>query len=188
VVDDGSRDGTGRIAANVGCEVIRHPVNRGKGMALRAGFEAALAQKASFVITLDADGQHDPEHLPALWSTMIEGGWDIVIGARRRGGQMPIGRRLSNMLNSLIVSGFTGQRIPDSQSGFRLIKAGVLEAVRMRSVRYELETELLLLAAAAGFRIGSVTIPTIYAGEESHIRSSDALRFVWLYWTKLLSN
>jgi glycosyltransferase involved in cell wall biosynthesis len=188
VVDDGSFDRTAALASAHGCQVIRHSVNLGKGMALRSGFRAALAGSAEYVVTLDADGQHDPSYLPLLWKAMEQDGLDIVIGERRRDGSMPTGRRMSNLLNSMIVSVFSGQRVADSQSGFRMIRARVLRSLCLHSRRYELETELLLRASLAGFRIGSVKIPTIYAGEKSHIRPWDALRFVRLYLARLFAN
>jgi hypothetical protein len=90
---------------------------------------------------------------------------------------MPLQRRLSNRLSSLVVSQLAGCRIEDSQCGLRVIRSGVLRAIELHDDRYELETDLLVRAARGGFRIRSVPIPTVYAGGRSHFRGvRDTLR------------
>lgn len=181
VVDDGSRDATGEAARAVGAHVVRLPRNRGKGAALRAGFEAVLAGGADAVLTVDADGQHDPAAAPQLVAALADA--DVVIGTRRRDGTpMPVHRRLSNALSSRAISQCAGCTLPDTQSGYRAIRADVLREVHPRGDRYEYETDFLILAARAGFLIAGVPIPTIY-GAPSHFRPlHDAARVVATIW------
>lgn len=160
VVDDGSRDDTRRVAHRAADFVVRFPHNRGKGAALRAGFAAAGAGGASVMLTVDADGQHDPERAPVLVAAL--GTADIAIGARGRTADMPAGRRLTNRLSSAAVARCIGRPVDDAQSGYRAIRAPVLAAVRPRGDRYEYETEFLILAARQGFQIAFVPIPTTY--------------------------
>ncbi|MAE70349.1 MAG: glycosyl transferase family 2 [Gemmatimonadetes bacterium] len=180
VVDDGSTDDTGAVARAAGCELISHPINRGKGAALRTAFAHAIAVGFDGVITLDADGQHDPAQIPLFHDAAAVGDYDLVVGERPRKG-MPAKRRTSNTLTSLILSWRTGQCIEDSQCGFRFIRGEILRAVELSTVEFQCESELLIRAARAGFRIGSVPIRTIYAGERSHIRDvRDTWNFVRL--------
>ncbi len=184
VVDDGSSDGTREAAVRAGVHVVSHPVNRGKGAALKTGFSWALDRGFEAVITLDADGQHDPESVPDFVRRWKETGADFVVGSRkadRRG--MPLERVCSNMLTSWVVSRRAGQRIEDSQSGYRLIVAEVLRRVSLETDGYEMESELLIKAARFGFRIVSVPIRTVYAEEESFIHPlRDTGRFIALVW------
>ena len=107
----------------------------------------------------------------------------ILIGSRWRSGtKMSLDRRLSNRITSFLISIRTGQKIPDSQSGYRLIKREVLEKATTTEDRFMAETEFLLKASSNGFKIGSLHIPTIYNEEASHINKfSDTLKFISLY-------
>ena len=170
-VDDGSTDDTRAVLERRCDSVVAHDRNRGKGRALRAGFDVALAREAARVVTIDADGQHDPAASPRLLAALDEA--DVVLGARaRRGSAMPAHRRLSNALSSACVSLAAGCRIPDSQSGYRAFRAEALRAVAAHGDHYDYETDLLIRLARRGFRVAAVEVPTIY-GSESHF---DALR------------
>jgi glycosyltransferase involved in cell wall biosynthesis len=169
VVDDGSRDRTASVAREAGAHVIRHARNRGKGASLRTGIEAALAESPDVLLLLDGDGQHPPEVAPSLIAATNDA--DFVIGARaRRRTPMPLQRRISNELSSRVVSRLARRPISDSQSGYRAIRADVMRAIRPRGNRYDLETDLLVRAARAGFRIAEVPIPTVYDSAASHFR------------------
>jgi glycosyltransferase involved in cell wall biosynthesis len=170
VVDDGSDDDTAAVAACAGAVVLRHPRNRGKGRALGTGLEAAVAAGAAVVVTMDADGQHPPEAIPLLVEPVATGRADLVVGARARDRGMPAGRQVSNWLSSALLSRAVGFRVPDSQSGFRAMRRDVAGAVHPRGDRYEFETEFLLLAARAGYRLAAVAVPTVYDGAPSHFR------------------
>lgn len=181
VVDDGSADPTAEVAGAAGARVLRFDVNRGKGAALRAAFTLAIEEGFDAVITIDADGQHDPAVAPALVAALAHA--DVVVGIRRRGGTpMPLHRRVSNGLSSWAISCCAGVPLPDTQSGYRAIRAGVLRGVRPAGDRYEFETDFLIRAARAGFRIAGVPVPTIY-GAPSHFRPlHDAARVVATIW------
>jgi hypothetical protein len=168
VVDDGSRDRTAEVAAAHADRLVGFDRNRGKGAALRAGFAAALAQGAAALVTLDADGQHDPAFAPALLAALADA--DVVVGVRgRRGSDMPLARRATNALSARAVSACAGQPIADAQSGFRALSRRVVEAVDAEGDRYEFETDFLIRAARAGYRIAGVPVPTAY-GAPSHFR------------------
>ncbi len=172
VVDDGSDDDTAARALSGGAAVASHERNLGKGRALATGIAAALALEGiRLLVTMDADGQHPPEAIPALLEPVLAGHADLVVGSRRREpGAMPAGRRFTNWLSSALVSRGTGIRVPDSQCGFRAMTRAVAEQVRPGGRRYGFETEFLFAAAARGFRIAGVAIPTVYEGEASHFR------------------
>jgi glycosyltransferase involved in cell wall biosynthesis len=180
-VDDGSSDRTGSIM-RAACErAIRFPMNLGKGTALRAGFEAALALGAEQVLTIDADGQHDPASAPQLVAALAAA--DVAVGSRRRiGSGMPLHRRMSNALSSVAISVVARCPLPDTQSGFRAIRRLVLETVQASGDRYEFETDFIIRAARQGYRISSVEVPTIY-GPSSHFRHyRDSLRVIGTIW------
>jgi len=193
VVDDGSDDDTAARALSAGAAVASHERNEGKGRSLRTGLEAALALEGMrYTVTLDADGQHPPEAIPALLAPLAAGSADLVVGSRPRArGVMPASRRISNWLSSALVSRALGVRVPDSQSGFRAMRRDVAARVRAAGRRYEFETEFLFQAARAGFRIGAVEIPTVYRGEVSHFRHvADTLRVTGVFlrhWRTILA-
>jgi len=181
VVDDGSCDRTAAVASAGGALVISHLRNQGKGRALRTGFEHALRERYDGVITMDSDGQHDPDEIVQLIHAGERQHAGIVVGNRMRNGDgMPAVRRWTNEVMSGIVSLLAGQRIPDSQCGFRFIHRSVLEHLTLRTERYEIETEMLLRAASRRWKIISVPIRSIYQPDHrSHIRPvSDAVRFL----------
>jgi glycosyltransferase involved in cell wall biosynthesis len=180
VVNDGSTDDTASRAAATGVRVFEHPRNRGKGAALRTGFAAAVTAGAEWVFTLDADGQHDPREMSRFLAQAAGGGCDLLLGDRMADTRdMPWLRILANRTTSSIISLLAGQRMRDSQSGYRLISGRVLRALDLRFDRFDSESEILVKAARAGFRIGSIPIRTIYGDERSTINPlRDTLRFI----------
>jgi len=174
VVDDGSTDETGSIAARAGALVIRHERNAGKGAALATGIARALADGAGAILTLDADGQHPPEALPPLLAPLAEAGVDLVLGARERSGAMPVPRRITNWMSATIASRVAGAPIPDAQTGLRAFTSRLAADVTLRIgryTRYDYEAAFLLASLRAGYGVRSVTIPTIYDGQPSYFRS-----------------
>lgn len=168
VVDDGSHDATGAVAAAGADQVIRHDNNRGKGASLRSGITIAMQSGCDVIVTMDGDGQHSPAEAPALVRALASA--DVAVGARQRAGTgMPLQRRVSNRLSSAVVSALAGVPIADSQSGFRAIRSEVLRQVQLRGDRYEQETDFIVRAARAGFRIVSVPVVTLY-GPTSNFR------------------
>ena len=176
VVDDGSMDGTGQAARDMGATVVTHSYNRGKGVALRTGIARALADGAGAIVTIDADGQHPPAQIPRLLKPLMQGQADVVLGARVRDGGMPFPRRITNWLSAALASRIGGQPVSDAQTGFRAFTRAVAERVQPAGDRYEYEANFLLDALRAGVRVRSIEIPTIY-GPPSHFRSwSDTWR------------
>lgn len=180
VVDDGSTDDTVAAARRSRVKVISHPENRGKGEALKTGC-AHLAFKDGIdaVFTIDADGQHAPDEIPAFVRIYEEEGPGIIIGNRMGSIEgMPLIRQLTNRFTSAVISIRAGTKIDDSQSGYRLIGAEILREVDLVTSRYETESEILIKAAKRGAKISSVPIRTIYADEQSTIHPvRDTIRF-----------
>jgi glycosyltransferase involved in cell wall biosynthesis len=169
VVDDGSTDGTSAVARSAGAEILRQEPNQGKGAALRRGFAHALDSGASAVLTLDADGQHDPACAPDFLAAWRARGAPLIIG-RRDFSQMPLSRRIANNLGTLMFSWAVGRHIDDNQSGYRLIAGPLLPHVLGSSEDgFEFEVEMITDAIRADLAIDWVPIPTIYEDAGSHI-------------------
>ncbi len=170
VVDDGSSDETAQTAEAAGAVVLRQVPNQGKGAALRAGFRHALAQGCQAVLTLDADGQHDPAEIPAFLAAHRATGTDLIIGARDFT-RMPFIRRLANTLGQGIFSWALGQPVRDNQSGYRLISRRLVEAVlESQEQGFEFEVEMIVTCTRRQYRMEWVSIQTIYRDQGSHIR------------------
>ena len=180
VVDDASSDRTGQEAQAGGARVLRRPVNGGKGAALRDGWAEALRLNSRWIMTLDADGQHIPSEIPRFLEVMEKERADLVVGNRMgdpRG--MPWERRWTNRFMSWLISRVIHQKIPDTQCGFRLITRRVLEKVRLVSEHFEIDSELVIRARQAGFKVRSVPVTSIYRREISFIHPvRDAFRFL----------
>jgi glycosyltransferase involved in cell wall biosynthesis len=170
VVDDGSRDDTGARAAAGGATVLRLDPNRGKGAALVHGLEAALALGAARVITLDADGEHDPDEIPAFLAALDH--HDVALGARTvyRSGA----RRALNAL-ALFWFRVLDPSIRDTICGFRGFRAEALGAVHNSAGGFVYEHEVILRAVAAGLRLTSVPITTT-PSETSHVTPREMVR------------
>jgi glycosyltransferase involved in cell wall biosynthesis len=175
-VNDGSTDDSYEVEkSETNANFIKHDKNYGKGKALRTGFEAALSLNYQFIITLDADLQHDPKNIPEFLEKINH--YDIVIGNRLKNiKSMPFQRRLSNRITSFLLMVKTGQNILDSQCGFRLYSSEVLKKTKTVFSGFEAESEILVKAARKGFNIGFVDIPTIYGNEKSKMRPVQAIQ------------
>jgi glycosyltransferase involved in cell wall biosynthesis len=169
VIDDGSQDSTFRVAQQSGARVLQQVSNQGKGAALRRGFEIALSDGYQAVITLDADGQHDPAEISRFVERYGETNPDLIIGSRDFS-QIPAVRRLANSLGRWSFSWAVGQAVPDNQSGYRLLNQRMMRAVLGSSESgFEFEVEMIVTCIQAGYTLDWVPISTIYAGESSHI-------------------
>jgi glycosyltransferase involved in cell wall biosynthesis len=183
VVDDGSKDETVAVAEAAGATVLRQIPNAGKGAALQAGFRWAVAAGYEAVVTLDADGQHDPAELPKFVESYQTNQADLIIGARNFS-QMPLVRRLSNTVGRWLFSWALGQPVRDNQSGYRLISRRLLEAMLTSQEQgFQFEVEMIVVSVQRGYRLAWMPIRTIYAGEKSHINPIQHLvefgRIVW---------
>jgi glycosyltransferase involved in cell wall biosynthesis len=161
VVNDGSSDETKRVASENGAQLLEHSLNLGKGAALQTGFQYILQKDYQVVITLDADGQHDPSEIPSLLKIFQIVKPDILIASRAAEfGKMTSLRRFWNRLGVKAVARLCHSDITDSQSGFRLIRTKVLKEVDFSTSRFETELELLIKACKKGFSVLSVPINT----------------------------
>ena len=179
VVDDGSTDDTAELAERAGARVLRQSPNAGKGAALRAGFRALLAEDIDAVVTLDADGQHDPTEIPAFVEAFRARRPELIIGQRDTRA-MPTTRRVANVAGGAILAAALGRSVPDNQSGYRLIGRTLMRAMlESEESGFEFEVEMIARCIALGLPLESVPIRTIYAGEASHIRP-------WRHFTEFL--
>ena len=170
VVDDGSTDDTASHAEAAGAQLVRRSQNGGKGMGLRDGFRFALAQGYEAALTLDADGQHDPAEIPAFLQRFQERGADLIIGSRDFRHMPPV-RRFANSVGRHVFSWALGQHVPDNQSGYRLVRRRLMQAMlESAEAGFEFEVEMIVVCVRHSFDLDWVPIRTIYAGEKSHIR------------------
>jgi glycosyltransferase involved in cell wall biosynthesis len=183
VVDDGSADGTAAAAAAAGAEVVRHATNRGKGAALVTGLAHVAADGVVRVITLDADGQHLPDEIPALLAASDAAPGALVIGVRRKEGHtIRRANRLANWLADRLMTAIAGCPLPDTQSGFRVYPVARTLALGAVGSRFDFETEILLRAARAGVALVGVPVAVHYppvAERVSHYRPAvDTARII----------
>ncbi len=199
VVDDGSTDSTAEIIdAIAGITILRHPDNKGKGAAICTGFTAAVAKDCDWALTLDGDGQHNPEDVWALLDAAKKGPKHLIIGRRQGMDEQEhvpwtssFGRKFSNFW--VWVAG--GPRVEDSQSGFRLYPLPEALQLSVQARRYQFEVEILVKAQRQGITTAEVPVRVIYQkkGERvSHFRPwldflRNSVTFNRLIWGRLLS-
>ena len=184
VVDDCSPDNTSDEAHAAGAIVVRHEVNKGKGAALKTAFRKLAELGYDYGITMDGDGQHDPDHLPLFIKEIKESNAAMVIGNRFSNAQgMPKVRWLVNRSMSWIISRICRCSIPDTQCGYRAIAVANPCVTAAKSDHFDYESEVLILIARDKGLIRSVPVKTIYQGEVSKIRPlRDTIRFFKLLW------
>ncbi len=177
IVNDGSSDRTAQIAREKNVILCSHERNKGKGTALRSGIAVVQNMNKRKILTIDADGQHDPHEIKIFVEHMDKN--DVLIGERTKRTNMPGLRRLVNRTTSLVVSLLSGQYVPDAQCGFRMIDLQIFTRIRLATGHYETESEFVIKAARQGYRIGSVRVSTLYRNEKSYIQPLiDTLRFI----------
>jgi len=180
VIDDGSGDATAARAREGGAEVIVHPQNFGKGEAIKAGLRYWLERpEIEFIVLLDSDGQHLPEEIVRFFAAAAATEGHLFIGTRMNDVRdMPFVRRTVNRYMSRRISRLCGQEVPDTQCGYRMIHRAVVPHLLAGTSRFDYETEMLIVASRAGFRIVSVPISTICSDEVSSIHPvRDTVRF-----------
>ncbi len=169
VVDDGSHDRTSEIARENGAEVFVQVPNQGKGEALKRGFREAITKNCEFVITLDADGQHDVQEISKFISLYEAKNPDLIIGYRKFS-EMPFSRKMANTIGGWFFSWAIGRKILDNQSGYRLMSRRLLEKVLdSEESGFEFEVEVITTCVQSDYSIDWVPIRTIYDDEKSHI-------------------
>jgi glycosyltransferase involved in cell wall biosynthesis len=183
VVDDGSTDGSGKLAEAAGATVLRHPANHGKGAALATAFAWARRRGYDAVLTMDADGQHDPAEVAKLMAAHEADRRALVIGVRSFAAKdMPRRSRIGNTISTWWISRFAGRRYRDTQSGFRIYPRALFAHVQLISRKFDTETELLLRAAKMSIDLVEVPIATIYTPDRTtHFHGlRDTLRVIKL--------
>ena len=168
VVDDGSTDGTPEILDRLDVPFVRHPQNLGKGRALKTGFLEARKQGYQYALTIDSDGQHYPEDIPALLAE--KGERTLVVGSRSQMGADG-GGSFANRFSNFWFHLYTGVRLPDTQTGYRLYPLQELPSLKLLSARYEAELTLLVFSAWKGLKLKPVPVKVNYPEDRvSHFR------------------
>ena len=172
MVDDGSTDGTAEVARQAGAEVIVHEVNKGKGEALKTGY--ALGPGAGPRLGLHhglATASICPRRCRASWTRADQrrAATSSWAPAWPRTENMPWIRKKTNQFTSWVISRLAGQDIPDSQNGYRLYRTACFDGLKLKTKRYDSESEILVRLARRGYRIGSAPITTVYGDEASSI-------------------
>jgi len=185
VIDDGSNDGTAQRARDAGAEVIVHSQNRGKGEAIKTGLRQCLAREVTWLILLDSDGQHLPEEIERFLSAAASATQPMLFVGNRmdNASAMPFIRRVVNRYMSRRISHLCGQRIPDTQCGFRMLHQQLIPELLGGGDRFDYDTEVLIIASRKRYRIEPVPITTVYSDQVSNIHPvRDAIRFFKLMW------
>ena len=183
VINDGSTDRTAEIAERAGALVLHHEKNRGKGAALRTGFDWAMESMFDGVVTLDADGQHLPQEIPKFIAARTETSADLIIGGRAHHFDAMLPRRRNaNRFSAWTISIAAGTKITDSQSGFRYYSAKLIRGVKLLAHGFDMESEVIVRAGRRGFRIETIPIDLGFADgvATSHYRPlHDTLKIAW---------
>jgi len=168
VVDDGSKDNTYNIAKEEEVILCRHIINRGLGGALGTGIRCALEYNPKVIVTFDADGQHDPKDIEKVVKPILYEGYDMVVGSRLMDKEelknMPMVKRIGNILLNFITYFLGGYLVTDSQSGLRAFSKRAAEVIlsNLKSNRYEISSEFIIIAKREKLKFKEVPIKTIY--------------------------
>lgn len=191
LVDDASRDDTGVSARRRGVDLLRHPVNLGQGAALQTGIAHALAIGATHVVTLDADGQHDPSQIQRMLDAMRDAGVEAALGSRFKGETigMPGLRRVVLKLAVVFTRLTTGLRVTDSHNGFRVLSADAARRLRIRQNRMAHASEILEEIARKRIRFVEVPVTIRYtdysrAKGQSSLNSFNIVLDLALHWLR----
>jgi glycosyltransferase involved in cell wall biosynthesis len=165
VIDDGSSDDTKKIARDAGATVISHRKNRGKGAAIRTGFQFAKENDFDYVVTMDGDGQHNPLEIPALLKNVVNNGNDISIGYRVGSDtEMPMWRKVGKRVLDYTTSMGTGGFVTDSQCGFRAFNKKAYESIapKLKGEAFSVESEQLIKAHELGLKVVNTNVTCKY--------------------------
>ena len=186
VVDDGSSDDTSSVAERAAATVLRHIVNCGKGAALTTGCEYAISQGADAIITIDADGQHDPAEIPKFLKALKDS--DIVFGYRKLSREMPLELRFGNWFISTAAWALFRIRIYDTLCGFRAFTADAYKKLKWTSADYSVESEMIANAGKHRLRFRQVNVATIYIDRYKGKTLFDGIKIVIsMLWWKIRS-
>ena len=168
VVDDGSSDDTSQIASEAGASILKHPTNFGKGVALKDAF--SHVKDYDIVVTIDGDGQHNPDEIPTLIKPIKENKADFVNGSRYINGfeeNTPAYRRVGQRVLDIATNVTAGTKVTDSQSGFRAFSGKTISCYKFRDPGFGIESEMIADAAENNLRILEVPITVRYDVENS---------------------
>lgn len=170
VVSDGSDDMTSINALIAGADVLNLKENSGKGFAIQEGLDFLLSSKLDGILFIDGDGQHNPEEIPKFIEAFER--FDFVIGVRKlKQNNYPSLRRIPNYLGGLFLKGMTGIDLEDYQCGFRLGSCNFLRKLPKIFKRYEIESQMLIIASELKIPIGIVEIETLYGNNKSYFKA-----------------
>ena len=178
VIDDGSSDDTAKVAQAAGAEVIRHEARQGAGAATKSGFEAAKKNNADVLVTLDGDGQHDPNDIPRLLNPILDGEADLVIGSRflipsspdiRFKTNAPRYRKFGINIITWLYNLGSSTKVSDSQSCFRAHSQRIIDAINITEDGFGFSVQVLIQARRKGFAIKEVPISCLYHPQGSSL-------------------
>lgn len=178
VVNDGSTDATQSILEQIdGIRVHSYAENRGKGHALKCGLKLAYEWGFRYALTIDSDGQHYADDIPAFIERIEQVPDSLLIGARNlTADNMPSKNTFANRFSNFWYRVETGQRLEDTQSGFRLYPLRKLQNIRFLTTRYEFEVEIIVRAAWRGVRVENLPIKVYYPPQEERVSHFRPLR------------
>ena len=165
VIDDGSSDGTSKVASNAGALIVKHNVNKGYGESLRSCFEAAKANDAEIVVILDGDNQHSPNQIPALLTPILKREADLTIGSRfleESGHNIPRYRKFGIHIITWLFNVGSKTKLTDAQSGFRAYRRRMFDNISFTEKGMGISVEILIKAISKGFTIQEVPITCAY--------------------------
>lgn len=165
VIDDGSTDATAEVATEAGAKVYRNKQNQGYGAAIRSAIAKGQNLRADILVIIDGDGQHDPKDIPELVRPIIDGKADVVVGSRflGKGEKPPLYRRLGQRVLTVATNVGSGQRISDSQSGFRAYSLKTLKELNLAESGMSVSSEIQFAVSRSGLRVAEVPIAISYS-------------------------
>jgi glycosyltransferase involved in cell wall biosynthesis len=172
VVDDGSTDATSKVARAAGAEVIRHRKNQGAGAATKTAFKVAKRGRVDILVTIDGDGQHNPDEIPQLLAPILKGKADLVIGSRFLRPtlqQIPRYRKFGIDVITFLYNLGSKSRVTDSQCCFRAQNRRLIEAVNITEPGFSFSVQVLIQARRRGFIIKEVPVSCIYHSQGSSL-------------------
>jgi glycosyltransferase involved in cell wall biosynthesis len=174
VVDDGSLDFTKNLSTEAKLTLLIHPINLGKGAAMKTGAEYAFNNKYDAAIFMDADGQHSAKSLNSFKAKLESGNYDVVFGSRNLKKGMPAVRYLGNRIASIVIKVLFGVYISDPLCGYRAITKTGYKKIKWESAGYGVELEMLARTAKAGLNFAEVAVETIYHDRHKGVSILDA--------------
>jgi len=186
VVDDGSKDKTKQFGEKAGAVVLRHMVNLGKGAALKTGCDFAVKNGAEFIVSLDADAQHNPDDIPRFIEKLKK--YEIVFSYRKPSRKMPLVLRFGNWFISSVASLLYNVKLHDTQSGFRAFSKEAYKKIRWNASDYSMESEMISRAGKQNLKYVQIPIETIYADRYKGTTVIDGIKIVVnMFWWKLFN-